>query len=136
MYDQHTKLTRFGARDYDAHAGRWTSKDPIRFAGKAFNYVNGDPVNYTDIAGLERIVHDMECEKECWDTFKRNKRLINIALVAALADCATSNINPVSTSKCVAKAIAAAYAAFAVNADWLHECLPKCIHVYPDCPST
>ncbi|MDH5757197.1 MAG: hypothetical protein OEZ55_11075 [Nitrospinota bacterium] len=29
VFDQHTKLIRFGARDYDAHAGRWTSKDPI-----------------------------------------------------------------------------------------------------------
>jgi RHS repeat-associated protein len=33
LYDQHTKLTRFGARDYDAETGRWTAKDPIRFNG-------------------------------------------------------------------------------------------------------
>jgi RHS repeat-associated protein len=29
LYDQHTGLTRFGARDYDAVTGRWTEKDPI-----------------------------------------------------------------------------------------------------------
>jgi len=56
IYDQHTKLTRFGARDYDAYAGRWTSKDPIGFAGGDLNlygYVLNDPVNWVDIAGLE-----------------------------------------------------------------------------------
>ena len=55
IYDQHTKLIRFGARDYDAFAGRWTSKDPILFAGGDFNlygYVISDPVNKVDIQGL------------------------------------------------------------------------------------
>jgi RHS repeat-associated protein len=55
IYDQHTKLTRFGARDYDAETGRWTAKDPIRFVGKDFNlygYVFGDPLNGVDSAGL------------------------------------------------------------------------------------
>jgi RHS repeat-associated protein len=33
LYDQHTRLTRFGARDYDADTGRWMSKDPIGFDG-------------------------------------------------------------------------------------------------------
>jgi len=53
--DQHTKLSRFGARDYDASAGRWTSKDPIRFDGKDVNiyiYSASNPVNYIDINGL------------------------------------------------------------------------------------
>jgi len=33
IYDQHTKLTRLGARDYDATTGRWTVKDPFGLAG-------------------------------------------------------------------------------------------------------
>lgn len=32
LVDNQTGLTRFGARDYDAYTGRWTSKEPIRFA--------------------------------------------------------------------------------------------------------
>lgn len=54
MYDQHTQLTRFGARDYDAEIGRWTSKDPIRFQGgntNLYGYVLTDPVNLIDITG-------------------------------------------------------------------------------------
>ena len=33
LYDQDTKFVRFGARDYNSAIGRWTAKDPIRFAG-------------------------------------------------------------------------------------------------------
>jgi RHS repeat-associated protein/uncharacterized repeat protein (TIGR01451 family) len=55
LYDPDTKLVRFGARDYDPDAGRWTAKDPIRFAGgdtNLYGYVLGDPVNFTDPLGL------------------------------------------------------------------------------------
>jgi RHS repeat-associated protein len=55
LYDQHTKLTRFGARDYDPFTGRWTSKDPILFAGGDLNlygYVISDPINLTDGSGM------------------------------------------------------------------------------------
>ena len=54
IYDQHTKLTRFGARDYNAFTGRWTSKDPIGFAGGDLNlygYCINDPVNLIDPNG-------------------------------------------------------------------------------------
>jgi uncharacterized protein RhaS with RHS repeats len=46
---------RFGARDYDASVGRWTSKDPIRFDGGSFSlygYGLNDPVNETDEDGM------------------------------------------------------------------------------------
>ena len=54
LYDADTGLTRFGARDYDAQTGRWTSKDPIRFGGgdsNLYGYVLGDPVNFIDPTG-------------------------------------------------------------------------------------
>jgi RHS repeat-associated protein len=55
-YDPDTDLVRFGARDYDPHVGRWTSKDPILFNGgdeNLFAYVRADPVNLSDPTGLE-----------------------------------------------------------------------------------
>ena len=54
IYDLDTKLTRFGARDYDAQTGRWTAKDPIGFAAGDMNlygYVVNDPVNLIDPIG-------------------------------------------------------------------------------------
>jgi RHS repeat-associated protein len=56
LYDGDTGLVRFGARDYDASVGRWTSKDPIRFAGGSFNlygYALIDPVNRLDMDGMD-----------------------------------------------------------------------------------
>jgi RHS repeat-associated protein len=54
LYDADTGLTRFGARDYDPVIGRWTTKDPIRFAGglNLYGYVMADPVNFVDPNGL------------------------------------------------------------------------------------
>jgi hypothetical protein len=49
---------RFGARDYDAEVGRWTSKDPIGFGGgdaNLFAYVANDPVNERDENGNTKI---------------------------------------------------------------------------------
>ncbi len=54
LYDQQTKLTRFGARDYDAETGRWTAKDPILFNGgdtNLYGYVLNNPVNWVDPNG-------------------------------------------------------------------------------------
>lgn len=54
LYDRDTKLVRFGARDYDAEAGRWTSKDPLGFAAgdtNLYRYAAGDPINVTDPSG-------------------------------------------------------------------------------------
>ena len=55
LYDQDTKLTRFGYRDYDAYTGKWTAKDPIGFGGgdsNLYGYVLGDPVGGFDPMGL------------------------------------------------------------------------------------
>jgi RHS repeat-associated protein len=54
IFDADTGLVRFGARDYDPDIGRWTTKDPILFAGGDTNlyaYVGNDPVNYLDVDG-------------------------------------------------------------------------------------
>ncbi len=53
--DRDTGLVSFGARDYDPETGRWTAKDPIRFAGgdpNLYGYVLNDPVNLVDPLGL------------------------------------------------------------------------------------
>ena len=39
LYDQHTGLVHFGAREYDPLTGRWTTRDPIGFAGGDGNLV-------------------------------------------------------------------------------------------------
>jgi RHS repeat-associated protein len=55
LNDVDTRLTRFGARDYDATTGRWMSKDPIGFRGASTNlflYVAAVPVQGIDPSGL------------------------------------------------------------------------------------
>ena len=55
LYDRDTNLVRFGARDYDAETGRWTSKDPIMFGGgdtNFYDYSLQNPVTLVDVSGL------------------------------------------------------------------------------------
>ncbi|MEM7539548.1 MAG: RHS repeat-associated core domain-containing protein [Chloroflexota bacterium] len=55
LYDADTGLVRFGVRDYDPFAGRWTAKDPLRFDGGDTNiyaYLHNDPINYIDPSGF------------------------------------------------------------------------------------
>jgi RHS repeat-associated protein len=56
LYDQDTKLVRFGARDYNPNIGRWTAKDPWLFnSGDTvlYGYAFTDPVNLADPSGLD-----------------------------------------------------------------------------------
>jgi RHS repeat-associated protein len=65
LYDRDTKLVRFGARDYDAETGRWTAKDPIRFAGgdaNLYGYIRNEPLNGIDPWGLQG-----QCPGQSWE---------------------------------------------------------------------
>jgi RHS repeat-associated protein len=50
LVDADTRLVRFGARDYEAVAGRWTARDPVRFVGgnNSYLYLANEPVNRSD----------------------------------------------------------------------------------------
>ncbi len=55
LADPDTGLIRFGFRDYDPEAGRWTSRDPILFQSRQANlyvYVANNPIGYKDPLGL------------------------------------------------------------------------------------
>ena len=53
IWDEDTKLIRFGVRDYDPEVGRWTSVEPLGFAGSRnwYVYAENDGVNYLDLDG-------------------------------------------------------------------------------------
>jgi len=56
LYDGDTGLVRFGVRDYDPEVGRWTSKDPVLFAGgdsNVYAYAFDDPINWADASGYQ-----------------------------------------------------------------------------------
>ncbi len=58
IYDKDTKLTRFGARDYDAESGRWATKDKSAFAGgetNFYNYCLSDTINLIDPIGYVNL---------------------------------------------------------------------------------
>jgi len=55
LYDSDTHLVHFGAREYDATLGRFTSRDPLGFGGgqaNVYDYAANDPINFVDPSGL------------------------------------------------------------------------------------
>jgi|GEM_PF-7012155 len=69
LYDPHTRLVRFGARDYDASIGRWLSKDRFPFSdvrvsgvGSSYAYAAVVPTWWSDPFGLYSIP-DESCAK-------------------------------------------------------------------------
>jgi RHS repeat-associated protein len=69
LYDKDTGLVRFGKRDYDPDTGRWTAKDPIRFAGgdtDLYGYVQNDPVNGIDPWGLWDLMSSLQALNAGW----------------------------------------------------------------------
>jgi len=55
LVDRTTGLVRFGFRDYDPIAGRWTARDPAVFNSDQINlyaYTHNNPVNLIDIVGF------------------------------------------------------------------------------------
>jgi RHS repeat-associated protein len=58
LWDKDTKLTRFGVRDYDSETGRWTSKEPLGFAGTRnfYVYAGNDGVNHVDLDGRNAVI--------------------------------------------------------------------------------
>jgi RHS repeat-associated protein len=83
IYDSLTKLTLFGARNYDASTGRWTTPDRTRFNGGDTNlyaYVLGDPVNKIDPIGLEAF------EPSVWDGLAGAGKIVQIIAEVVGAD--------------------------------------------------
>jgi RHS repeat-associated protein len=75
LYDSQTGLVRFGARDYDAVTGRWTTKDPIKFdrdGANLYRYVDQDPINYIDFEGLGKIGALVKWSKAAWNHVTNN----------------------------------------------------------------
>ena len=73
--DADTGFIRFGFRDYDPVAGRWTAKDPIFFAGgqaNLYSYCGSDPVNYMDFSGLHKGDKDYGFPDEFWSWYHKN----------------------------------------------------------------
>jgi len=68
LFDEDTKLTRFGARDYDAKTGRWTTKEPLGFAGSNnfYSYCSNNPVILLDPTGLDVWVYNYRSGADEW----------------------------------------------------------------------
>lgn len=57
-YDPESGLYNYRMRYYNPESGRLVSRDPVDQPGQdTFNYVGGDPINYTDPWGMESLGH-------------------------------------------------------------------------------
>ncbi|HEV8509654.1 MAG TPA: RHS repeat-associated core domain-containing protein [Gemmatimonadales bacterium] len=98
IHDQHTRLTCFGARDFDAHTGRWTSKDPIGFSSGNWNlyaYASNDPINLYDPSGLQDdalsrwLDKKAAGEEQCASEFRQCYDGVNVSMIQSAVGLGT-----------------------------------------------
>ena len=104
LYDQDTKLVRYGMRDYDASTGRWTAKDPLQFAAgdsNLYGYVLSDPIDLTDPTGLEGECHCKQADKirQWTEAFIKSRQLPDFQSQEANEFKNTRSSSPAATSK-------------------------------------
>jgi RHS repeat-associated protein len=103
IYDGETGLVRFGARDYDARIGRWTSKDPMRFEGgddNLFEYVAGAPTVAADPLGLYQCVYSIGSHTmACFASDPRDSDFVSNDAVSGRnnSQCSDCQDNPTQT---------------------------------------
>ena len=86
LYESQTGLTHFGARDYDAAIGRWTTKDRLFLEGgdpNLYSFAQQDPLNRQDPQGTFSLL-EIEESAEVSTTVE------GIATEHFLRGCATS----------------------------------------------
>ncbi len=83
LYDADTGLVRFGWRDYDPIASRWTAKDPLGFFGGDANlyaYCANDPLNCFDPSGTDYVLlndsYAVLGRKGSWKGFGHNAAVV------------------------------------------------------------
>jgi RHS repeat-associated protein len=94
LYDPATELTRFGARDYDASTGRWTSRDPVLFKGgdtNLYSYVLQDPVNATDPHGTTSLA-------ELQATWELDSEIQSQQIIGSAVGCANGALSAFADS--------------------------------------
>jgi len=94
LVDADTGLVRFGARDYEPVTGRWTARDPVRFAGgdNQYAYLAAAPHGAKDPAGTDGcgMAAALVCEIVCVAATKNVPGCSLVCMVATdPVDCGT-----------------------------------------------
>ena len=100
LYDEETGLVRFGARDYDAETGRWTAKEPLKFADGTNFYVysQNNPINFIDPNGRYAAIFDLENKRIYGVITERGETLWGLAKNITSEGSKWTEIDPCGTT--------------------------------------